>query len=489
MTKLLPLRESTLIFISYSHKDEAMKDLLISQLASLKRSGRAAVWHFRKILPGMEWADRIDMEINRAKIILLLISPDFLASDYCMGIEAKRALARHAEKTAIVVPVILRTTSGWADKFSQLNALPTNVRPIAKWSPRDDGYADVANGIRRLLDNMDAESPPVDNSAESLATKYKSSTDYAGRTEILSDILTQYISHWKSNRREDARDLIDSFDAKVPCDSKQCYKPGHNDINVYGAVVRLLKQGVPRPPHVAGLSDIRVQNVFDNPAYAVMLLAMKQMEVSRRDELSSGAENAHAAALATLSTLHEKSVIRDCALYAYLKGQCHRKMNNYLNAIACFDNGIKTVDRWNTYPRNCPCQSLCDKALLLIELHRGRATTYRRLKEASEAEKDFKFAIQTFDDIWNRRSQSDSSDEDLARLGADINFSYGYHLSSSIFLRSLSVFRSWGVTRRKGCVMSRGGWSNRVILRVGGRGVFTAGYPQVVSRKFTEGIR
>ena len=93
------------LFFSYSHKDEKLRDQLEVQLAVLKREGAISTWHDRRIMAGDVLGQRIDEELERADIILLLISPDFLASDYCHDMEMQCALARHAERSARVIPV------------------------------------------------------------------------------------------------------------------------------------------------------------------------------------------------------------------------------------------------------------------------------------------------------------------------------------------------------------------------------------------------
>ena len=98
------------LFISYSHKDDALREQLDTHLSLLKRQGVIEAWHDRRIGAGQEWAGAIDEHLNSAASILLLVSADFLASDYCYDLEMKRALERHDAGDAWVIPVILRTS-------------------------------------------------------------------------------------------------------------------------------------------------------------------------------------------------------------------------------------------------------------------------------------------------------------------------------------------------------------------------------------------
>ena len=79
------------VFISYAHKDEYRREQLGSHIKILERAGLIAAWHDRKIDPSDEWAEEIDENLERANIILLLMSADFINSDDCYQIEGERA--------------------------------------------------------------------------------------------------------------------------------------------------------------------------------------------------------------------------------------------------------------------------------------------------------------------------------------------------------------------------------------------------------------
>jgi hypothetical protein len=145
------------VFFSYSHKDETLRDELAKHLSILQRQGVIQTWHDRRISAGTEWAGQIDDNMNSADIILLLISSDFLASTYCYDVELKRAMQRHAEKTARVIPVILRAVDWHDASFGKLQALPKDAKPITSWSNQDEAFADVAKGIRNAVADIKNE--------------------------------------------------------------------------------------------------------------------------------------------------------------------------------------------------------------------------------------------------------------------------------------------------------------------------------------------
>src|SRR5260370_40786292 len=97
----------TEICIAYAHEDEKLRNQLEKQLSLLKWQGLIAGWHDHEIGAGTEWAHELDTHLNTASIILLLISPDFMASSYCYSIEMKRAMERHEAREARVIPIII----------------------------------------------------------------------------------------------------------------------------------------------------------------------------------------------------------------------------------------------------------------------------------------------------------------------------------------------------------------------------------------------
>jgi len=150
-------RKAAEIFYSYAHKDEHLKKKLEIHLSLLKQEGLITGWYDREIRAGAEWASEIEAHLNSAHIILLLVSPDFMASDYCYSIEMRRALERHEAQEARVIPVILRPTDWERAPFSKLQALPADRRPITRWSNRDEAFLHVAQDIRKVVDELNAK--------------------------------------------------------------------------------------------------------------------------------------------------------------------------------------------------------------------------------------------------------------------------------------------------------------------------------------------
>lgn len=139
------------VFFSYSHKDESLRDELATHLAMLKRQGLIAAWYDRDISAGTEWAGAIDENLKKAQVILLLISANFLASDYCFDIELQTAIERHNAGSARVIPIILKPCDWFGAPFGKLQALPKNAKPVTTWSNQDEALTNVAQGIRAAV--------------------------------------------------------------------------------------------------------------------------------------------------------------------------------------------------------------------------------------------------------------------------------------------------------------------------------------------------
>ncbi len=142
------------VFISYSHQDQALRTELEKHLSNLKRLNIITTWHDGNIPPGKELEPEIMNHLKRAQIILLLVSADFIASDFCYTKEMKEAFARHDANQARIIPILLRPTDWQGTPFSKLKMLPTDANAITLWPTPDEGFVDVVNGIRIAIDDL-----------------------------------------------------------------------------------------------------------------------------------------------------------------------------------------------------------------------------------------------------------------------------------------------------------------------------------------------
>jgi hypothetical protein len=141
------------LFYSYSHADSVYRDELNKHLSIMKRSGLISSWHDRCILAGDDWVGQIDNNMQSSDLVLLLVSADFLASDYCYDVEMKTALNSHNKGSSRVIPVILRPVDWRYAPFAHIQALPSDGKPISTWKDRDAAFNDVARGIRMAVES------------------------------------------------------------------------------------------------------------------------------------------------------------------------------------------------------------------------------------------------------------------------------------------------------------------------------------------------
>ena len=147
------------VFCCYAREDEALLKKLKTHLLPLERTGLIEMWHDGDIRAGSEWEKEIDKYLTKARIVFLLVSPDFLASDYCYSIEMKKAIERHERGEATVIPVILRS-SGWKlTPLGKLQALPKDGKPVvsSEWHNQDDALNDVLVGLENVVKELKPE--------------------------------------------------------------------------------------------------------------------------------------------------------------------------------------------------------------------------------------------------------------------------------------------------------------------------------------------
>jgi hypothetical protein len=139
------------IFFSYSQHDRPYLDQLLRHMASLRRLEKVAPWTDSDILPGEEWDDAIKSTLAQADIILLLVSSDFLATDYIWKVEITTAMERHEKGEARVIPIFIRSCDWSGMPFGKLNGLPSKAKPVSSYVDKDQAWVEVIEGIKRVL--------------------------------------------------------------------------------------------------------------------------------------------------------------------------------------------------------------------------------------------------------------------------------------------------------------------------------------------------
>lgn len=142
------------LFFSYSHKDEMFRDELETHLSMLKRQGIIEPWHDRRIDAGSELDGVISQELETADIILLLVSPYFLDSNYCYDIELQRAIEKHKKGEAKIIPVIVNSCDWKNSPLVDLLVIPTDGKPISKYSNHHDAFLEITTAIRNVAEKI-----------------------------------------------------------------------------------------------------------------------------------------------------------------------------------------------------------------------------------------------------------------------------------------------------------------------------------------------
>jgi hypothetical protein len=140
------------IFCCYAHEDELLLNKLKSHLRPLQRQRLIDLWYDRDISAGTDWEQEITTRLDTAQIVLLLVSPSFMDSDYCYSVEMKRAIERHERGDVRIIPIILRPVYWHGSSLDKLQALPTNAKPVKSWSDQDEAFYNVVEGIRKVIE-------------------------------------------------------------------------------------------------------------------------------------------------------------------------------------------------------------------------------------------------------------------------------------------------------------------------------------------------
>jgi TIR domain len=147
------------VFISYSHKDKEFITGLLTHLNNLRRQGVINAWYDGDIVAGTEWRTLITKHVNTDQIILLLISADFMNSDFCYSVEMGRAIERHNAGEARVIPILVRPTDFDGAPFAELQMLPSEAKAISLWPDRDAAFLNVVKGIRKSILDLQKLTP------------------------------------------------------------------------------------------------------------------------------------------------------------------------------------------------------------------------------------------------------------------------------------------------------------------------------------------
>lgn len=170
-------------FISYSHKDVAALERLHAHLAMLRRDDLIQQWFDRDILAGGIVDSEIDERLEGSDLFLLLVSPDFLNSDYCYNREMTRALERHHDGSARVVPIVIEPCEWKASPLGRLKAVPRDGLAVSEWTNENNAYLDITQELRRIVERdaigtSNGESVRIPNAERGVVRRYRIKRDF-----------------------------------------------------------------------------------------------------------------------------------------------------------------------------------------------------------------------------------------------------------------------------------------------------------------------
>lgn len=262
------MEETIEVFLSYDPRDKALRDELLKQLAPLEREKLISIWHDGEISAGTDWQRAIDRHLNAAPLILLLISPDFFASEDRYSREMQRAVERHDASEARVIPIILRPTDWHNTPFSKLQPLPPGDKPVTSWSDRDAALLAVAQGIRKAVEELRFQAKELESLAARLPEVPESAVVIAKRVitfledrRVLYDPYNVQVAEFCVASVDKMRQFLTEqlFTSSLPDDLK-------NNMRAMRSACRKFMQKVVIPP-----TGSRPEYGFYDPQYTPVL--------------------------------------------------------------------------------------------------------------------------------------------------------------------------------------------------------------------------
>jgi Effector-associated domain 2/TIR domain len=206
------------VFISYAREDLIFRQELDKHLNNLKRQEIISSWHDGDIIPGTERQPQITEQLKTADIILLLVSADFMASDFCYSTVLKQAIARHDAHQAHVIPILLRPTDWEGAPFAKLDMLPTDAKAVTDWPSHDKAFEDVVQGIKRALSVAPTNRAPKAQINASIVSTTPRKLTFEQKSKLVEKLLACPTMRDRSSRDQVVGDL--PFANSIRRDSK-----------------------------------------------------------------------------------------------------------------------------------------------------------------------------------------------------------------------------------------------------------------------------
>lgn len=147
-------KQAVKIFISYAEKDKEFYDELVEFIAPMRREGSIETWDMSQVMPGDEWELTAEEELEKAQVILFLVSPSLMGNDYFHEVELKNALKRESRDEVVVVPILIRPTLVRGTPLGKFQMIPRKFQSISTSNDRDTAWHEAVISLKRVVESI-----------------------------------------------------------------------------------------------------------------------------------------------------------------------------------------------------------------------------------------------------------------------------------------------------------------------------------------------
>lgn len=147
-------KQAVKVFISYAEKDKEFYEELIEFTAPMRREGLIGLWDMSQVMPGEEWEVVAKKELEKAQIILFLVSPSLIVSDYFHDVELEIALKRESRDEVVIVPVLIRPTLVRGTPIGKFQMIPRKFQSISTSEDRDTAWHEAVISLKRVVESI-----------------------------------------------------------------------------------------------------------------------------------------------------------------------------------------------------------------------------------------------------------------------------------------------------------------------------------------------
>ncbi len=380
------------VFCCYAREDAALLASLKKHLMPLQRAGQIKIWSDTDLNAGVDWERELHQHLESADIILLLISADFMNSDYCYSTEMQRAIARHDEGSARVVPVLLRPTFWRNAPFASLQVVPTNAEAVTRWSNSDDAFNDITEHLNRLLPEIQIPRLFSEVSSHRIAKRYREALAcyeqvlaldaqngpaLVGRAEMLYQ-LGQVDASLKAFAlaEQNAPAYHTSFFFLEYARALAQRERAQESLAAYD---RALSLGILLPPFVAMIYAEKATLLIKQKAYYKALLALEQARQASPNDVGYLAQTGdllfRLRRFEQALTMYEQAstLQTDESIYYECQGRILVYLERYEDALAAYKQALRVSPRIRYYEQ-------AGKLLLQLGDYQGMLTLYDEME-------------------------------------------------------------------------------------------------------------